>query len=226
MNLYFLVEGKRSERRLYPAWLTTLLPRHSRVDNVQDAVTNNYYLISGEGYPSILGGHLRQAIVDCDKFPAYSYLVLCLDSEDTSVRERLKAVEASFAEHKGQRLKNASLKVIVQHRCIETWLLGNRSIVTRAPQGELGDFIAFYNVKTQCPEGMGRPSKEVPHAVFHGRYLSALLRDKHIQYSKTRPGNVAEPHYLESLLKRVSEEPSHLQTFQAFANFCEEIRRG
>ncbi len=74
MNLYFLVEGKRSERRLYPAWLATLLPEHRRVENVQDAAINNYYLISGEGYPSILGVHLPRAIKDCDSFPAYSQL--------------------------------------------------------------------------------------------------------------------------------------------------------
>ncbi len=224
MNLYFLVEGKRSERRLYPAWLAMLLPDHTRVENVQDAGVNNYYLISGEGYPSILGVHLPRAIEDCANFPAYSHLVLCLDSEETSVRERLNAVAASFAEHGGHQLKHASLKVIVQNRCIETWLLGNRSIVTRAPQGELREFINFYDVAAQCPENMGTPSKEIPHAKFHGQYLRALLRDKHIQYSKTRPGNVAEPHYLAAMLDRVHQYPSHLPTFQAFVDFCKDIR--
>ena len=37
MNLYFLVEGRRTERWVYPAWLGYLLPHFTRVDRF-DAV--------------------------------------------------------------------------------------------------------------------------------------------------------------------------------------------
>jgi len=53
MNLYFLVEGKQSERKIYPAWLAHILPELQRVDNCDDVNEKNYYLISGEGYPSL-----------------------------------------------------------------------------------------------------------------------------------------------------------------------------
>ena len=42
MNLYFLVEGAQSERKVYPAWLTYLLPELQRVDNCDDVNEKNY----------------------------------------------------------------------------------------------------------------------------------------------------------------------------------------
>jgi hypothetical protein len=48
MNLYFLVEGKRTEKKVYPAWLAHLLPELQRVQNYDQVNQNNYYLFSGE----------------------------------------------------------------------------------------------------------------------------------------------------------------------------------
>ncbi len=31
MNIYFLVEGKRTERKVYPAWLSYILPELKQV---------------------------------------------------------------------------------------------------------------------------------------------------------------------------------------------------
>ena len=63
MNVYFLVEGK-TERKVYPKWLSYFLPYLSRVNYPEDAKKNNYYLISGGGYPSILDNHLVDSIRD------------------------------------------------------------------------------------------------------------------------------------------------------------------
>ncbi len=52
MNLYFVVEGA-AEGSLYPAWLGHLLPELQQITNSNRAIRNNYYLISGGGYPAI-----------------------------------------------------------------------------------------------------------------------------------------------------------------------------
>lgn len=61
MNLYFMVEGI-TERKVYPQWISYLLPHLSRVNQASDARENNYYLISGGGFPSILNDHLANSI--------------------------------------------------------------------------------------------------------------------------------------------------------------------
>lgn len=81
MNIYFLVEGKSTERKVYPAWLAHLLPELKRVSNYNDVTNNNYYLFSANGYPSIIYEHLPNAIADINANGNYNYLVLCLDAE-------------------------------------------------------------------------------------------------------------------------------------------------
>ncbi len=62
MNIYFLVEGRQCERRLYPLWLSYAVPELVRVNNPAQATSNSYFLISGEGgsaWTSITGLHPR-----------------------------------------------------------------------------------------------------------------------------------------------------------------------
>jgi hypothetical protein len=65
MNLYFLVEGTQSERKVYPAWLAHILPELQRVQSCDDVNEKNYYLISGEGYPSLIYDYFRQFMFFC-----------------------------------------------------------------------------------------------------------------------------------------------------------------
>ncbi len=53
MNLYFLVEGKRTEPKIYPSWFEYLLPNYNKIQNPGKVSNNNYYLISGLGYPAL-----------------------------------------------------------------------------------------------------------------------------------------------------------------------------
>ena len=64
MNIYFLVEGKRTEMKVYPKWLSHLVPNLKRVDAYQNVESNNYYIFSGNGFPSLLDNHLRNCIED------------------------------------------------------------------------------------------------------------------------------------------------------------------
>lgn len=77
MNVYILVEGKRTEKKVYPAWLSILTPHLKKVNIAGDVSDDNYYLISGEGYPSLLS-HLKNAIDEVNEISKFRYLVLCL----------------------------------------------------------------------------------------------------------------------------------------------------
>lgn len=98
MNLYFLVEGRRTEMRLYPRWLSRLLPHFTRVDYPDMVTKNNYFLISGDGYPRLLDVALQNAVRDVNAAQNYDYLILCLDADEATVAERTAEVESHRAE--------------------------------------------------------------------------------------------------------------------------------
>ena len=225
MNLYFLVEGTQSERKVYPAWLAYLLPELQRVDNCDDVNEKNYYLISGEGYPSLIYDFIPRAIAEINSNGKYSYFVVCLDAEENTVAELTTEIDDFLTEQK-LKLNNAELVLIFQNRCLESWLLGNRKIYSRNPQNKpLLDYTKYYDVSVNCPETMGRYQEFNTHAQFHGAYLRALFEAKNITYSKKRPGDVLKPFYLEQLLARIEVQPEQLTTFRQFIDFCNKIKR-
>ncbi|MFN5892544.1 MAG: hypothetical protein ACK45Z_07910, partial [Dolichospermum sp.] len=89
MNIYFLVEGRRTEKKIYPAWLQYLIPQLQKVEYYDQVQENNYYLISGKGYPSILGDHLENALEKIQEKNNYDYLVLCVDADEELVEDRI-----------------------------------------------------------------------------------------------------------------------------------------
>lgn len=216
MNLYFLVEGKRTERKVYPMWLSILKPAMVKVNYAADANDNNYYLMSGEGYPSLLN-HLENAIAEINEIGKYDYLLLCVDAEETSVETRKKEI-LQYIEEKNIALKKAELIIIVQNPCFETWFLGNRKMFKRHPQSPiLNQYIDFYDVRQQDPEEM--PCyQENTRAQFHHAYLREIFCERNITYSKQKPGTVGEESFLNELISRYSET-GHISSFQEFIDF-------
>jgi hypothetical protein len=224
MNLYFLVEGKQSERKVYPAWLAHLLPELQRVESCDDVNEKNYYLISGEGYPSLIYNFIPPSIEEINSNGKYSYFVVCLDAEENTVAE-LKTEIYDFLTQQKLKLKNAELVLIFQNRCLESWLLGNRKIYSKNPQNQpLLDYTRYYDVSVNCPENMGRYQNFNTHAQFHAAYLRALFEAKNITYSKKRPGDVLKPFYLQQLLTRIKDQPEQLTTFRHFIDFCNIVK--
>ncbi len=78
MNLYFLVEGNSTEKKIYPRWLEYLIPELTQVKYYDEVIKNNYYLISGQGYPAILHDGLDNAIDKIKEVNNYYYLGRCL----------------------------------------------------------------------------------------------------------------------------------------------------
>jgi hypothetical protein len=224
MNLYFLVEGRSTEKKVYPAWLSYLLPELKQVKNFDEVTENNYYLLSAGGYPCIKDRTLPDAIADINSVGKYRYLIICLDADEVTVEEREKEIFV-ILEDKKLKLNTAELIVIVQNRCIETWFLGNRKIFTKNPHDSpLLDYIRYYDVSENDPELMGQYKTSFTCSQFHASYLRELFRAKNISYSKTNPGDVKKQFYLEQLQLRIIKSPQHLRTFRKFIEFCDRIK--
>jgi hypothetical protein len=223
MNLYFLVEGTHSERKLYPAWLSYLLPELQQVYNYDDVNEKNYYLISGQGYPSIYN-YITSSIDEINSNGKYNYFVLCLDAEENTVSE-LQAEIQDFLSNQNLELKNTELILIVQNRCLESWLLGNRNIYSKNPQDQpLLDYTKYYDVSVNCPEIMGKYQDFNTHAQFHGAYLKKLFEAKKTSYSKRDPGDAGKEFYFNQLLARIKAQPEQLTTFRHFIEFCNIVK--
>jgi len=224
LNIYFLVEGK-TELKVYPQWLSHLAPTLSRVNLVKDASINNYFLISGLGYPRLLDVALANSVEEINEYANYDYLVLVIDSDDMSEQEKVDEIYQFINDNNIILNSNCQLQVIAQKSCMETWFLGNKKVYKKSV-GNHSDFYhhaKFYDVSQQDPELMGKP-KEFPGSVsiYHETYLRKMLAEKTIKYSKSTPREVGETHYLDQLKKRVSDT-HHLMSLKNFFNFCETI---
>ncbi|MDJ0508496.1 MAG: hypothetical protein QNJ64_04455 [Crocosphaera sp.] len=224
MNIYFLVEGRSTEKKLYPKWLKYYLPQLKKVQFHDQIKINNYYLISGNGYPSIIDHGIPNAVQKIQETGKYDYFVICLDADEDTVSERKEYIN-DFILSKNIELGKTKLILILQNRCIETWLLGNRKIFnSKQPQeSPLSDYVQYYDVSQNNPEIMGKYVLK-NHANFHEAYLKEIFRAKNLSYTKKHPGETQEKYYFEELLKRIEEQSNHLQTFKTFIEFCDKIK--
>ncbi|QLE59203.1 hypothetical protein [Nostoc sp. TCL26-01] len=224
MNIYFLVEGNSTEKKIYPKWLEYLIPNLIRVQYHDEVQNNNYYLISGGGYPNILYDGLENAVDKILETPKYDYLVICVDADEESVEERRQNI-SQLIKNKEIHLGKTKVEIILQNRCIETWLLGNKRIFNSKQPLELplSSYVNYYDVSQKNPEEMGN-YKMRNHADFHYEYLREVFRAKNTTYSKKNPNDAKEKYYFEELQKRVKDQSEDLKTFQFFLEFCEKIR--
>jgi hypothetical protein len=224
MNLYFLVEGRRSEARIYPEWLAYLLPQLRRIRNFDDVEHNHYFLIDGGGYPSIYN-HLKNAVAEVNSAPRYDYLILCLDADESTVEERIQQID-DFMKREGLKPLHCHFKIVVQNRCLETWFLGNRMVYPRQPNGEIfRQYCRFFDVSADDPELMGVYKGFTSISLFHYSYLKAMLAERNIQYTKSRPRAVVDPPYIDQLVSRV-DNTDHLKSLKDFFDFCTSIKVG
>lgn len=225
MNLYFLLEGRRTEPKVYPAWLRTLLPQFTQVETASEAVTNNFYVISGQGFPRLLDVTLPNAVEEINDCGNFDHLVIVVDSDDATVSERTIEVQEYICEH-ADELGDCQVKIVVQQCCIESWFLGNRTVFTRTPQdATLRQYIEHFSVHENDPALMEKVELfRASKAEFHYKYLKLMLGERNVTYSKKSPGEVKETYYLQALIERVNLFDAHLLTFQDFLQFCRSIQ--
>lgn len=219
MNLYMLVEGRRTEIAVYPAWLTYRLPFLRQVEFPFQARQNNFYVVSGFGYPNLLH-HIANCVREVNRYKQYDYLIICLDSDDLQVRDRILEIERLLNKEKLWP-NRAQIKVIVQKKCIETWFLGSRLLEDAPDTPSLLPYRQAYDPFTQDPEQMEKPEGyRGSIGDFHCHYLMHLLEAKGLRYAKRRPEAVCTPEYIESLIERV-HTTRHLKTLRNFWNLCD-----
>lgn len=225
MNIYFLVEGKRTEMKVYPKWLSHLIPELHKVQTFNAVTKNNYFIFSGNGFPSLLDNHLRNCIIDINNAGNYDYFVICLDADEQNI-EACKQEILDFMSKENISLNvKTQFKIIVQNKCLETWFLANPKIFKKNPSSDfVRECVEFYNVKKDDPEFMGKlPDFEGSTSVFHSSYLQELLAERNVTYSKKNPQSVTEEYFLRELMLR-SQKTNHITSFQHFIQFCEQIR--
>lgn len=216
MNLYFLVEGK-TERKVYPKWLAHLAPQLERVNSPCEAINNNYYLISGGGFPSILDNHLVDSVADVNASGKFDYFVLAIDTDDISAAEKTEEVEG-FVRNNDIIFNDCEFIILPQVVCMETWFLGNRRIYSRnSSSAEVSAFTNHYNIVQSDPEKMQQPA-EYSGSIgdYHFQYLKTMLREKNIRYSKKNPQGVTESYYIKELRNRMKSDQNCLSSMRNF----------
>lgn len=223
MNLYIIVEGKRTEKKVYPKWLEFLIPKINRIDMACDATEKNYYLFSGNGFPALLHNHLRNSIDEVNEINKFKYLVLILDVDESTIEGRILEVNNFIEENNLSLNGETELIIIPQNRCIESWFLGNEKVFKSNPTSTtLVSYINFYNVKSNDPEKMGIFNGFSTHSLFHADYCKEFLNARSIRYTKNFPNGVVDEDYLKSLISRI-EKSTDLNSFKGFIDFCEKV---
>lgn len=220
MNLYILVEGRQTERKVYPAWLELLSPHMSKIDSPANVDENNFFLISGEGYPKLLDIALHNCLKDIKSSGKFNSFWIVLDTDGQSMQERgddiLNRITLS-----GIDIGDCAVEIIFQNPCIETWGLGNKSIISKNQlHGNLNDCYHFYDVSANDPELMAKPDNfNGTIANFHEFYLKAMFTQVNMNYSKTRPHALSDKSTVAGMISRINEG-DHLGTFKKFYNLA------
>ena len=214
MNYLIVVEGASTETKIYPYWIKLLNPELSEVAYITEITENNFYIVSGHGYPQYLG-IIDHAIEDMHSMSHIDKLVIAVDSETLSYQEKFDEIERYI----NGRVAPGHYAIIIQHCCIESWTLGNRLIIKRNPQDrELREFIRFYDVTVNDPEEMESINEDLYNkAQFAYAYFKKSCNDrwKNLTYTKRNPHVVLNEKFFKQMCKRL-EETGHIQSFKTF----------
>lgn len=222
MNLYFILEGEKTEVLLYPKWIEYVLPDYSQIDFETEATENSYYIFSGGGIPSIYN-HTINAIKNINDNPIYDKLIVCLDGEEIGVDARIAEIKNHINDSGVELTASCEIHFVVQNICIETWFLGNRKIVKKVPEGlKLREFLNHYNITEEDPEIMDKMDLYRNKAHFHYSYFREILKEHNLTYRKSKPTVVMEKTYFEQLEIRV-DDTEHLPTFKQLVDLLYSI---
>jgi hypothetical protein len=100
VNLLFLVEGAKTEPRVYKAWLSHLFSDINFVERPEDMTTNSCRIIAGNGYPNmvsapkIYGGRsrLEECLLDIKNYNNIDHFFICVDSEEDPYQIRFDEI--------------------------------------------------------------------------------------------------------------------------------------
>lgn len=203
MNLLLLVEGSESEPRIYDAWLRHLFPELRRVETCSLLTDSTFCIVAGHGYPHVLN-HVTQALDEIGRSGRVDHFLICVDSDFRSLEATREALLACLPAS-GPRVPT---HIVVQRRCIETWLLGHQALVAAASGPEARRFRERYDVAVYDPELLECPERPRRVSQHHKAYLRAVLPG----YHEAEPGPALSADYFHALIER-HNTTGHLATF-------------
>jgi len=216
LNLYIVVEGRNGARKVYKDWIRYVNNKLNNIDYLNDLKDNNYYIVAGWGQPEIFD-RIEAAVKDVNQIAEFDRLVVALDSED--IDEHNKFIEVrDFIDKIGCKKQ---VKIVIQHFCLETWLLGNEKVFRKTPTDEsLKRYYAKFDIRNLDPEILPR-FEDWNRSQFAYEYLRAGMRDKRfergtrISYTKTNPGSVLQRGYFDQVVNRFKKK----EQINSFGNF-------
>lgn len=180
---------------------------------MDDLKENNFTIVSGGGYPNYFE-IIEHAIADLNDFPNINRLVIAVDSEDFTYEEKVNEITDFLSD------KNIKIPyfIIIQHFCLETWALGDKSIVKRQPQNKiLKDYLKHFDVLNNDPELLTPMESRLNRAQTAEKYLRLLLNERYrnLTYKKSNPEALLHEKYFIALKNRL-EETQHIRSFVNF----------
>jgi len=203
LNIYVVVEGEKGAKKLYKNWIPFVNKNLSNVEYLRDLDTNNFYVIAGYGQTTIYD-RIESAIIDVNNNNGFDRLVIGIDSEEKTAHDKFVEVR-DFVDKIGC---NKDARIVVQHFCLEAWLLANSHLFRKNPQDlDLIEYYHHYDIRSLDPEELPGYN-DWNRSQFAYQYLRTGMRDKRfergtrISYTKTNPGSVVQRGYFEQVLSR------------------------
>jgi hypothetical protein len=214
MNIYLVVEGMIGAKMVYEHWVPLVNPELRVKRNIEEVDQNSLWIVGGGGAPSYYDV-IKAGAEDVANNGSFDRLVIAVDSEDMSYGDKKSEIE-EFVENLNL---NIEYRVVVQHFCLETWALGNRSIVSRNTSSEcVRKYRGIYDVFENDPELLpGVPEARLNRAQFAYKYLSCLINAKNskLKYKKNRPSFLLNNNYFFKVKNRF-DETGHISSFRDF----------
>ncbi len=215
MNLCFLVEGKRTEHKVYRKWVEHTFPSFTFVwADIKKVTDDCYCIIRRQGFPDVLESGIEDVLMEMKDNDNIDHLFICMDAENEGYNVRFAEIEEEIKNVENKIGANPRIKIhiIVQNCCIETWFLGHTKMLRRHPDSkQLSEFKLFFDVSIDNPEKMGCLKGYSTKAKFHKAYLKEMLRERNYKYSENHPGIVIKKEYLDALRERC-ESTNHLDS--------------
>lgn len=219
MNLYFLVEGFQTEKKVYSSWVELVFPVLKKAETAGDVWHDSYRLFKIEGNTDRVD-NIERALAEIERHNSlaegegrglFDHLFICLDAEETPLQVKIVQLERLTT----GRVSPTLCHSIIHNCCIETWFLGNKPMMKRRNlQSErFKKWKGFYDVSEKCPELMEKPPDyRRSKAWFHHDYLKEMLKERGLNYSKELPRTVQKSSYFRALVER-HESTNHIQSF-------------
>jgi len=218
VNIYVVLEGERAAKKIYKTWIPFVNPDLKHIDYLEDLKENNFFILAGFGQSQFLNNQVEKAIEDVNNLQ-FDRLVLAIDSEEMTFHDK----QLEVSEHVDRIGCNVEVRYVIQHFCLETWLLGNKYMFRKKPQdNDLLNYRELFDVRNKDPELLPSNSERSwNRSQFAFHYLRAGLRDIHpsnrVSYTKKNPGIVAKEGYFNQVKTRCLDR-LHILSFRGFLN--------